>query len=363
MKRAALYLMLALAAPPAVSAAGELSLGLGYPYLSAKYDIGGYAAEARLAAGGGIQAYSGRGYWKFHRAGQLTGFAGLEAGYINFNTLLMQGSGGEFALFAGGEYAVTENFSVLMDFAPTLIVLNHQTYDVGVSGVEYVVNLGFYYRFGAGGGRPARQPAPRPASPAPHMQRPPAPKPPQAPPPADIPEAPPPAEPAPAPAPAPALAPASAPARPHPVQPAPQHRPQPKPAPAATPAEENEAKFALQDLDHPDWRIRRKAVLSLGMLKYAPAAPRLMRLLGDDNAKVRGMTALTLGSIGDPRAVTPLLHAIEDGDPYVRASAAEALGVFGERRALPALQKALGDGDPTVSKAAANSIERINSAR
>lgn len=306
-------MILAMLAFPALGAAGDLSIGLGYPYLSAKYDFQAVAAEARLVTGGGIQVYSGRGYWNFHRSRPLTAFAGAEAGYIKFDTLDMKGTGGMAALFVGGEYAVAENFSVLMDFAPTLIMLKHGVYDVGVSGVEYVVNMGFYYRFGAGA---AKSPAPKVVRAAP-------------PPEAAAPE--PETPPAPAPAPAPRAAPA---------------------APAA-------AGPALLDLDSQDWKTRRKAAWKLGDLKHAPAVEPLIQLLDDKSPAVRGVAALALGRIGDSRALLPLLLALEDESAYVRASAAEGLGGLKDKRALRELSGALKDRAAAVRKAAARSIKEI----
>lgn len=309
-------MILAMLAFPAPAAAGDLSIGLGYPYLSAKYDFQSVAAEARLVTGSGIQVYSGRGYWNFHRSRPLTAFAGAEAGYIKFDTLDMKGTGGMAALFVGGEYAVAENFSVLMDFAPTLIMLKHGVYDVGVSGVEYVVNMGFYYRFGGG---TAKRPAPRAVRPPPQ----PAARPVKAAPPE--PEAPPP--------------PAAA----------------PRPARTSSAA----AARALADLDSQDWRVRRKGAWKLGDLKHAPAVEPLIQLLDDKSLAVRGVAALALGRIGDPRALLPLLLALEDESAYVRASAAEGLGGLKDKRALRELSGALKDRAAVVRKAAAKSIKEI----
>lgn len=131
------------------SYAGNLSLGVGYPYVSMKYDFKALAVEGRYVNGLGVQAYAGRGYWNFHRSDNIKGFAGLEGGYIKFNTLDTKGTGNEVALFVGGEYFVTKSFSLLMDFTPTLISLQHGTYsDIKASSFEYVVNFGLYLHFG-----------------------------------------------------------------------------------------------------------------------------------------------------------------------------------------------------------------------
>lgn len=124
---------------------GFYSLGLGYPYLSLKYDFKVLAVEGRFVTGLGVQAYAGRGYWIFHRSDKLKGFSGLEGGYIKFNTLDTRGTGYEGALFIGGEYFMAKKFSVLMDFSPTLISL--KSGNTNASSVEYVVNMGLYYHF------------------------------------------------------------------------------------------------------------------------------------------------------------------------------------------------------------------------
>ena len=134
---------------PAVCRAEGLSLGAGYPYGSIKYDFSALAVEGRYINGSGVQAYMGRGYWNFYRSENLKGFTGLEGGYVKFNILDTKGTGSEAALFVGGEYFVTKNLSLLMDFAPTLISLKHGSFsDIKASSIEYVINFGFYLHFG-----------------------------------------------------------------------------------------------------------------------------------------------------------------------------------------------------------------------
>lgn len=315
------YLILALLALPGALFAGDLSVGLGYPYGSVKYDFTKLAAEARLVTGGGVKVYAGRGYWNFHRSPGLKGFAGLEAGYITFDTMAMKGTGYECALFVGGSYPVADNFYVLMDFAPTLIVLRHGLYkDVEVGGMEYVVNLGFYYRFG----RKSRK-----ASPAPRKveteARPPA-----------------------------AAVPVSTAGIT--MQSAP---PQVSTAAQAA-AEAAEAGDLLKKLESVDWKERREAAFELGGLKYAAAVGPLTKLLDDENDKVRGVSALALGRIGDLRALLPLMLALSDDSDYVRASAAKSLGQLRDKRALIDLEAAAKDKAKKVRQAAVEAIKQIN---
>ena len=145
-KKAVVYLFLVPLVFPAVCRAGDLSLGVGYPYVSAKYDFKPLAVEGRYIGGSGVQVYAGRGYWNFHQSDKLKGFTGLEGGYIKFNTLDTKGTGSEAAVFLGGEYFISKKISLLMDFAPTLIAI--KSGDTDFSGISYVVNIGIYYRFG-----------------------------------------------------------------------------------------------------------------------------------------------------------------------------------------------------------------------
>lgn len=144
MKR--LLFLIFLVLPARFACAENLSLGVGYPYVSMKYDFNALAVEGRFVTASGVQAYTGRGYWNFHRSDKLKGFAGLESGYIKFDTLDTKGTGSESSLFIGGEYFISKKLSLLMDFAPTIISLKSDS--TSLACVEYVINFGFYYHFG-----------------------------------------------------------------------------------------------------------------------------------------------------------------------------------------------------------------------
>jgi hypothetical protein len=243
------------------------------------------------------RVYSGRGYWNFYNSGAVRGFTGLEGGGIKFNTIGLKGSGYEAALFAGGEYRLSQNISLLMDFAPTLIMLRHAVYsDVEVSGVEFVINAGVYYRFGGGApGKPA------------------------------------------------ASVPPSGPAR-----------AQEKPLPKTHSVDE-----LLDMLDSEDWKQRRQAAFELGKTRDPEVVEPLIETLTDENEKVRGVTALALGYVGDKRAFLPLLATLRDKSPYVRAAGAKALAPFRDRRALKPLIRRLKDDSEEVRKAAGETIDKI----
>jgi len=122
----------------------KLSIGLGWPYLSVKYNLSKYfSTELRYATGDGINVYAGRFYWNFHRPENIRFFTGLEGGNIDFNTLDIKGNGYEGSIFVGGEYLITKRLSFVMDIAPTFISLNSDNVDV--DGVEWVLNMAVHY--------------------------------------------------------------------------------------------------------------------------------------------------------------------------------------------------------------------------
>ena len=132
-----------------IACAAGLSIGLGYPYVSLKYDFPVMSIEGRFVTESGIKAYCGRGYWNYYADNKLKGFTGFEGGYTSFDTLDTKGTGYEGALFIGGEYFITKNLSLLLDLAPTFISLTHaDDSSVKVSGVEFVGNIGLYLHFG-----------------------------------------------------------------------------------------------------------------------------------------------------------------------------------------------------------------------
>jgi hypothetical protein len=86
---------------------GELSIGLGWPYIALKYNFSKrITSEIKWATGEGINVYAGRGYWNFRTFDRLKLFTGLEAGYITFDTLDIKGTGYESSVFLGGEYFI-----------------------------------------------------------------------------------------------------------------------------------------------------------------------------------------------------------------------------------------------------------------
>ena len=92
----------------------------------------------------------------------------------------------------------------------------------------------------------------------------------------------------------------------------------------------------------------------------SPRAPSdLIRLLVDDEARVRRRASLALGRVGDPEAVEPLSLLLGDPEPVVRRMAAFALGLIGDEAARPALVMALDDPESLVQARAAEALGAI----
>src|SRR3954468_15599731 len=93
-----------------------------------------------------------------------------------------------------------------------------------------------------------------------------------------------------------------------------------------------------------------------------PPPPDLMRLLTDDEARIRRRAALAIGHVGLSDGVTPLLAALADSDPEVRQMAAFAVGLLGDKRGREPIVAALADPSPLVQGSAAEALGLIGDA-
>jgi HEAT repeat protein len=101
-------------------------------------------------------------------------------------------------------------------------------------------------------------------------------------------------------------------------------------APALPPAD------LVRLLTDEEARVRRRAALAVGRVGLPDAVEPLIALLGDSDPEVRQMAAFALGLLGDHRAADPLVQALSDSSPLMQGSAAEALGLIGDAsRAQP----------------------------
>ncbi len=78
-------------------------------------------------------------------------------------------------------------------------------------------------------------------------------------------------------------------------------------------------------------RVRRRAALAIGRVGLSDGIEPLAGLLEDPEVEVRQMAAFGLGLIGDPAARPALLAALAGPEPLVHGRAAEALGQIGDR--------------------------------
>lgn len=85
----------------------------------------------------------------------------------------------------------------------------------------------------------------------------------------------------------------------------------------------------------------------------SPAVEPLIKMLNDDSWRVRRRAVRTLGKIRDPRAIEPLVASMKtDEDCYVRKSAAKAIGDINDPRAGEILIPALKSRDLEVIEGA-----------
>jgi cyclophilin family peptidyl-prolyl cis-trans isomerase/HEAT repeat protein len=94
----------------------------------------------------------------------------------------------------------------------------------------------------------------------------------------------------------------------------------------------------LRLLSDDEARIRRRSALAVGRIGLAEGVPQLVRLLqSDTDPEVRQMAAFALGLIGDTSAVAPLKLALTDPSAMIAGRAAEALGLIGDAASAPAI--------------------------
>src|SRR5512145_2613580 len=81
----------------------------------------------------------------------------------------------------------------------------------------------------------------------------------------------------------------------------------------------------------------------------APAPPSdLLKLLNDNEARVRRRAALAIGRVGLADGIEPLSQLLNDSEIEVRQMAAFGLGLIGDGAARPALLAALKDPQPLL---------------
>jgi HEAT repeat protein len=147
--------------------------------------------------------------------------------------------------------------------------------------------------------------------------------------------------------------------------------PQPDELPPPVPVEDagiqGTVQTMIENLKHPDYRVRLAAVDTLETFgKQAEAAiPALVAALRDTNKFVRWSSARTLGRLSPRRAdevVPGLMRLLDDReDPSVRIAALKALELYGEhaKKAAPLLARIINRGDKEYIMAVLTTIQGI----
>ncbi|MYE89167.1 hypothetical protein F4X33_09260 [Candidatus Poribacteria bacterium] len=93
------------------------------------------------------------------------------------------------------------------------------------------------------------------------------------------------------------------------------------------------------ELGHPNYVVRKEAVLGLGLSKDRKSLEVLIKILEDESEykSIRASAATALGTLLDERAAPSLLAALDDKHIEVRAQAVTALGAIREARAVDKL--------------------------
>ncbi len=100
-------------------------------------------------------------------------------------------------------------------------------------------------------------------------------------------------------------------------------------------------------LEDPDAGVRAQAAISLCLLEARDQAPRIARLLTDQEPRVRSGALAAIASLGAPKeAAADAVRLLSDPSPDVRGWAVHALGGLGARDAAPEVAKRLKDAGP-----------------
>ena len=93
------------------------------------------------------------------------------------------------------------------------------------------------------------------------------------------------------------------------------------------------------ELGHPNYVVRKEAVLGLGLSKDRKSLEVLIEILEDKNEykSIRASAATALGTLLDERAAPSLIAALDDKHIEIRAQAVTALGAIKEARAVDKL--------------------------
>lgn len=120
--------------------------------------------------------------------------------------------------------------------------------------------------------------------------------------------------------------------------------------------EEKKAGALIDRLRDVTPEVRADAARELGVMRYGPAAPHLIRLLADVRTDVRTAAAEALGEIREVRAVKHLAVLASAESWSLRKAVVEALGKMATPETVPILSAALADDHAAVAMAAATGL-------
>lgn len=118
----------------------------------------------------------------------------------------------------------------------------------------------------------------------------------------------------------------------------------------------------LKILKDENWKIRGYASEILGEIGDKEAVQELIVTMGDEMSGVRSKSMLALVEIDEP-SVDPLINALSNENWQIRHQAAEALGIIGAKKAVNPLIETLNDENSWVKKTAAESLGNIGDKR
>jgi hypothetical protein len=122
----------------------RFALGLGYPDLRARVDLGySVDAELKVALEQGIQVYTGRVYWDFWDIRPFKLMVGAEGGVAEFQGIdSISGSGSVLGCFVGAELPVAHRLRLSVDVGPSRIQASSEGYSYQTT--ELIYNTALY---------------------------------------------------------------------------------------------------------------------------------------------------------------------------------------------------------------------------
>jgi HEAT repeat protein len=120
------------------------------------------------------------------------------------------------------------------------------------------------------------------------------------------------------------------------------------------------AELLIKLLFEEEKKLRESAVKALARIGGDKALDPLIEALKDDETKVRQEAAKALGATGQRQAVDPLIEALKDDEAKVRQEAAKALAVLNDKKAVSHLIDTLSDDEKNVRFHAAMALAKFD---